>query len=159
MKLEYRDRKKLGDFVLGMNVNDLNDFLQSSYREKKSLFFTGRVRRFYQNEGLFFDIRDNSLVEAIEITKKNKVFFQGNELFSMSKGDIKKLLFSLDPLTIEKDGFLSKELGISFFIEPGKEKPSSILFFLDGYYEQKQDFDPVKDTQNDISIDDLYTML
>jgi hypothetical protein len=159
MKLIYTDGQSLGPFQLGMNVQELDKILGQTFREKKSLFYSTQIRRYYQKEGLFFDIVDKKVIIAIEILNINIFDFDGKNLFKFDHEEMKGLFFDRDPQTVEKDGFTSKKLRISTFFEIGKKYPSSIIIFSDGYYDRKKDYDPLEKNGTETTIDDLYKLL
>lgn len=159
MKLDFKQNKGLLPFEIGTNFDDIRKELGQNYKTKRSLFFTGRTRIFYEKEGLFFDINSKNVIEAIETNNKNSVFFNGVDLFSCGKNKIEDFFKEYDSEYECKDGYVSKVLGISVYFENGKDKPSSVISFTKEYYDCKPDIDPIQSNGEETSIDDLYNLL
>lgn len=93
---------------------------------------------YFSTIGLFAYYSDEGLLEAFEFAVPAEVFFEGLDLLTLSLEKVVQFLTLNDPkVEIEKDGAVSRALGISVYAPKIKENKTtpieSVMLFPSGY--------------------------
>lgn len=140
MELNIISYVSIGPIKLGMTRSEIRNILNSKVTEFTKSQESENTTDSFDELGIHVYYKDGDMCEAIEVFEPANPTFNGNILVGVPFMQVRELLQKHDKeLSIDTDGIVSIQLGISLYIngvEEGNEPVEAVMVFEKGYYDE-----------------------